>query len=339
MSRVCLRVLSVMLQKLNLLTLDWPLDQARLFPRAAPLIVEIGFGNGDYLVHLAETRPDCNIIGLEISSGSMDRGEARISRRGLSNARVIHGRAETALAHLLAPETVLEFHINYPDPWFKKRHGRRRLIKRETVDYLTSRLIGGGRLLLATDIIAYAEMAHEVLSRTPGLSNGLATPWAHELVGRFQTKYERKGYREGRRGHFFIYERNSRPVAHPPLIKELDMPHLFLQSTLSATEVVERFEASRRRIGEAHIAILQAYANAARDSAVFEVVAQEPTIEQHTMISLRPREKAGEYIVKLTSLGQARPTAGMHAAVQAVGEWVAGLDAGSRVLARKLRGE
>ena len=325
------------MRKLNYLTVDWPLQQARLFPRAAALIVEIGFGNGDYLIHLAETRPDCNVIGFEISSQSMDKAEAKIEKRRLTNARPIHCRAETALAHLLGPETVTEFHINYPDPWFKKRHRRRRLMQRETVDLLTSRLRVGGALYLATDIVEYAQMAGEALVNTPGLTNQFETPWVHEIAGRFRTKYEIKGYREGRRGHFFRYQRNAEPVAHPPLIKELDMPHLFLHSALSAAEIVDRFEATRQRADDAHIAILRAYADPKRDTAVFEVVVEEPTIEQHALLVLSPRAGAGEYMVKLSAVGHARSTAGMHRAVAAVGEWVAGLDAGSRVMARKLR--
>ena len=327
-----------MLQKLNYLTVDWPLKQERLFPSVAPLIVEIGFGNGDFLIHLAETNPDCNILGLEISSQSMDKAEAKIEKRGLNNARAIHARAETALSHLLAPETVQAFHINNPDPWFKKKHHRRRLIKRATVDLLTSRLAPGGQLHLATDILDYAGMAHEVLSRTSGLSNRFEAPWVKEIAGRIQTKYEIKGYREGRSAHFFCYERNSAPVQHPPVVKELDMPHLFLQSSLDAGEIVRRFEATRVQADGAHIAILNAYANPSRNTAVFEVVAEEPTIEQHVLLSLSPREEAGQYIVKLTAVGYARPTYGMHRAVAAVGEWVASLDAGARVLERKLRG-
>ena len=326
-----------MLQKLNYLTVDWPLKQERLFPSIAPLIVEIGFGNGDFLVHLAESNRDCNIIGLEISSGSMDRAEAKIEKRGLSNARPIHARAETALSHLLEPETVRAFHINNPDPWFKKKHHRRRLIKPATVDLLTSRLAPSGQLHLATDIPEYAEMAHEVLSRTPGLSNRFETPWVKEITGRIQTKYEIKGYREGRGAHFFCYERNSVPAQHPPVVKELDMPHLFLKSPLDAEEIVRRFQATRVHADGAHVAILNAYANPERNTAVFEVVAEEPTIEQHFLLSLSPREEAGQYIVKLAGVGYARPTAGVHRAVAAVGEWVAGLDAGARVLERKLR--
>lgn len=327
-----------MLRKLSYLTVDWPLRQESLFPRAQPLIVEIGFGNGDHLLHLAQTRPDCNVIGLEISSQSMDRAETKIGNHKLENVRPIHCRAETALAHLLEPRSVREFHINFPDPWFKKKHGRRRLIKRKTVDYLTSRMIEGGRLHLATDIIAYATMAHEVFSATPGLSNRLASAWARETAGRFQTKYEIKAYAEGRRSHFFLYERNGAPVAHPPVIRDLEMPHLMMTSAYSAADLVERFEAWRRRFGPVHIAVLRAYANPKQDVAVFEVVVEEPTIEQHALISMSPRADAGHYIVKMTSLGHARPTEGMHRAVQAVGEWVAGLDEESAIVARNLRG-
>ena len=72
--------------------------------------------------------------------------------------------------------TVSEFHINFPDPWFKKRHHRRRLIKPDTVALLTSRLIPGGTLTLATDIVEYADMAHETLSNEAGLCNALDSP-------------------------------------------------------------------------------------------------------------------------------------------------------------------
>ena len=326
-----------MLIKLNYLTVDWPLKQEALFPRVQPLIVEIGFGNGDFLIHLANSHPEQNIIGFEISSQSMDRAESKIEKLGLENVRPIHARAETALAHLLAPESVYEFHINYPDPWFKKKHRRRRLIRRETADLLASRLVQGGRLLLATDIIEYAQMAQSTLSQTPGLSNELDLPWLNKIEGRFRTKYEIKGYREGRQGHFFSYQRNALPVSHPAVIGELEMPHLFLHTPMSAAEIARRSEATRRRFGNVHIAILHAYADPKRDVAIFEVVVEEPTIEQHTMIMLSPREAAEDYIVKMTSLGHARPTYGMHRAVQAVGEYVAGLDENARITESKLR--
>ncbi len=327
-----------MLRKLSYLNVSWPLVQEQLFDCMRPLIVEIGFGNGDYLIHLAQSHTNHNIIGLEISSQSMDKAETKIEKRGLSNVRPIHCRAETALAHLLGPESVREFHINYPDPWFKKRHSQRRLIKRETVDLITSRLVMGGRMLLATDIIEYAEMAHEILAGTPGLSNRFGTPWVNEREGRIRTKYEVKGYRQGRRGHFFHYRRNQQPVIHRPPIKELEMPHLFLRTPLSAAEIVDRFEVTRSESNGVHIAILHAYVDPKRNVAIFEVVVEEPTIDQHTVVVLSPRAEPDEYTLKLTSIGHARQTFGMHRAVQAVGEWVAGTHEDALILASKLRG-
>ena len=327
-----------MLRKLNALTVDWPLNYDSLFPRVLPVIVEIGFGNGDYLIHLAETHPEHNIIGFEISSQSMAKAEAKIEKRRLNSVRPIHARAETALAHLLRPESVHAFHINYPDPWFKKKHSRRRLMTRGAVDLLTSRLVIGGTLLLATDILEYAEMSHEILSQTTGLTNRFSRPWADDLPGRFRTKYEMKGWREGRRGHYFIYTRNEKPTAHPPVIKDLDMPHLFLYSPLDAAAVAERFEPTRRQSNGIHIALLQAYANPKRNTAMFEVVVDEPTIEQHTMIRMAPRHTENEYIVQMTSLGHARPTDGMHRAVGVVGDYVTGLHKNARILSRALRG-
>lgn len=326
-----------MLKKLNYLNVSWPLDFTALFPAARPVIVEIGFGNGDYLIHLAQTRPDCNILGFEVSSQSMTKAENKIDRLKLTNVRPIHSSAETALAHLLEPESVTEFHINFPDPWFKKRHHRRRLIKRDTVELLTSRLVRGGTLTLATDIIEYAEMAHETFSNAAGLSNALDCPWVNQLPGRFCTKYEAKAYREGRRAHFLVFRRDDAEAPHAAVIKEVAMPHLFLYSPLNAAALVERFEAARVRDGDAHIALLRAYVDARRDEAVFEVVVEEPTIEQHTMILLSPRAGANQYIVKMTNLGKARATAGMHRAVAAVGAWVADQHEGARVLERKLR--
>lgn len=326
-----------MVHKLNYLTVDWSLDYDKLFPSQQPVIVEIGFGTADYLIHLAATHPDYNILGFEISTQSMDKAERKIEKQGLTNVRPIHSTGETALAHLLEPESIAEFHINYPDPWFKKKHHGRRLIKRETVDMLTSRLVVGGTMMLATDIRDYADMAHEILSDTAGLTNTFDNAWVGDLEGRFRTKYEMKGYREGREGHFFIYRRNETPVNHPPVIKELEMPHLFLHSPLNTSEIIERFEQTRTESNGVHIAILQAYANPKRDTAMFEMVVEENTIDQHTVLTISPRDDAHSYIVQMSTIGHARPTYGMHRAVEALGEWVVSLHEDAQITETKLR--
>lgn len=327
------------MQKLTWYTLPFPTDWATLFGAERPLMLEIGFGNGAYLVELARQNADCNIIGVEVSSQSLDKAERKMTRLGLDNARVIFGRGETLLHHMLTPASLREVHVNYPDPWFKSRHAERRLIQRDTVDAITSRLQVGGRLYLATDIRAYAEMSHEVLSQTQGLRNLLDAPWADSppAQGRLTTtKYEAKGYAEGRTGHYFVYERTSEPAPFVPVLKELDMPHMRLSLPLSPAEVAERFEKLSFSEGEHHAAVMDAYINRRGHSILFEVTLMEPSIEQHVALVLYRREGA-EYMLKFATLGYPRMTEGLHMVTRRLAEWLIGLHPEGQVLESAVR--
>src|SRR5262249_36838596 len=147
---------------------------------------------------------------------SLLRVERKIEQEGIGNVRVIHSMAETALAHLFVPASITQIHINFPDPWFKQDHSHRRLMQRDTLDAMVSRLTLGGELYLATDIIAYAEMSRDLLENTPGLDNVLPRAWVHELPGRVITKYEATARREGRERYYFAYRRNLLPAPDVP---------------------------------------------------------------------------------------------------------------------------
>ena len=304
-----------------------------------PLIVEIGFGNGDFLIHLAKTNPDHNIIGFEVSNQSIGKAERKIKTNKLTNARAVHSRGESALAHLLEPESVTEFHINYPDPWFKKRHEGRRLMQADTLEYLASRLIEGGLLYLATDIRDYAEMSDELLSQHPAIDNTLDTPWADSIDGRIITKYEQKGYREGRPGHYFCYRRNAKAVSHLPVIKDYPMPHLFFKTSQSVLEIVEQFEKQYHKADDTHITVLYSYANPKSESVLFEVILREPTIEQHIALLLNQQRDGEQYVLQLSSIGLSRPTRGVHQAVAFLGDYLASQHPDSEVTDRKLKVE
>lgn len=324
------------MKKLSYLNLGWSADWTAIFGVEAPLIVEIGFGNADHLIHLAQTHPDHNIIGIEIATRSMDKAESKIASHGLKNAVAVHATGETALAHLFAPQSVQEFHINYPDPWFKKRHSGRRLIKPETVNMIASRLVTGGKLFLASDIVAYAEMAHEVFLQTPSLTNILDLAWVNEIEGRFRTKYEQKGIKEGRPGNYFVYQRNEQPVPYIPAIKDLEMPHLFLTTPHSASDIIKQFHQMEIESKGVYIKVIEAYANL-RNVIFFEINVEEATIDQHTAVVFAPHEKENEYIIQMSTIGHARPTYGMHRAVDVVGEWIVSLHEDAHIIARKLR--
>ncbi len=322
------------LPKLSSWTLPWPTDWSALFGAERPLILEIGFGYAHYLAHLATVHPDSSVIGIEIANKCLVAGEEMIRKRGLSNVRVIHSMAETALHHLFTPASLSEVHINFPDPWFKTRHAGRRLMQRDTLDAIVNRLRPDGLLWLATDIVEYAEMSAALLAETPGLTNRLETPWVYQMPGRVMTKYERKAGQEGRPCHYFAYQRNDQPAPLIPVMEELAMPHIVLRSPLSVDEMLARFERSEHRAGENIISLMAAYRG--RRSLLFEVFVKEPTIEQHVAFLLTEHPDGGEFTLQLGTLGHPRPTLGLHQAAGLIGNWLISLHPNATTVNRKL---
>lgn len=347
------------MRKFSSLTLPWPTDWDAVFgdhpAEAPPLIVEIGFGRGAFLWHLAAQHPNARIVGLEISNRCLLAAEQGIARRRLPNVRVVHARAETALRHLLTPASVAAFHINFPDPWFKRGHLHRRLMQRDTLDALVSRLAPDGRLYLATDIRDYAEMSASLLQATPGLTNLLPTPWAHAMPGRVETKYEAKARAEGRACYYFAYARNPLPAPVVPLIEELPMPHIVLTSPLSLDDIAGRFTPTTYRDGlptgtpaetpsetgadEATVISFMAVYRG-RSALLFETHIGEPTIDQRISLLVMERwgGQAGEYTVQPGTLGHPRMTEGVHMAVRLLAHWLIGLHPENRALYSKLQG-
>lgn len=159
---------------------------------------------------LAAEHPERAFLGIEYSGKRVLKMARRVARSGLANLRLIQARGEDVVEELLAPGSVETFWINFPDPWPKKRHHRRRLIQPGLVRALALRLVPGGRLQVATDDVAYAEWIAEVLAAEPLLENERAPErFAREVPGRRATAYELEWRAEGRPLHFFTYRRRT----------------------------------------------------------------------------------------------------------------------------------
>ncbi|MEP7293678.1 MAG: tRNA (guanosine(46)-N7)-methyltransferase TrmB [Chloroflexota bacterium] len=329
--------------KLNSRMLPWPTDWTALFgcnhSDAPPLIVEIGFGQGTFLLHLARSHPNASVIGLEIANRSLLKTEQKVVRTGLSNVRLIHSMAETALYHLFTPASIQQIHINFPDPWFKKDHARRRLMQRDTLDAIVSRLAPGGEFYLATDIRAYAEMVDELLRATLCLDNLLPEAWADSLPGRVVTKYEAAAQREGRACYYFAYRRNALPAPEVPVIKEAAMPHVVFASPLTLEQIADRFEPQQHADADNSLNLMNAYLG--REALLVEAHVGEPTITQHVALMIIARVEpdtpdVNEYTIQLSTLGQPRPTAGIHSAVRLLADWVLSLHPENRIVKEKV---
>lgn len=180
--------------------------------RPLPLVLEIGFGRGEFLLGLAEEHPEQAFLGVEYSAKRVLKTARRLARTELRNVRLLPATAEVVVRDLLPHDSVAAVWINFPDPWPKKRHHKRRLLQPGLVRQLARALAAGGALHVATDHAAYAEFIAEVLSAEPLLEN-LAAPaaWLPEVAGRRSTAYELEWRAEGRPLHFFEYRRSADP--------------------------------------------------------------------------------------------------------------------------------
>lgn len=174
-----------------------PLDFAALFGRAVPVVLEIGFGNGESLAAMAQAHPERGYLGIEVHRPGVGHLLMQIEREGIENLRVANADAQEALK--LIPEgSLYGVQLFFPDPWPKKRHHKRRLVQPEWAATMRDKLQPGGFLHLATDWENYAEHMMEVLSATPGLRNSAGPDqFAPRPVDRPETKFEQRGKRKG----------------------------------------------------------------------------------------------------------------------------------------------
>lgn len=183
--------------------LDFPGNPPDLdveFGRRASRTVEIGFGAGDALIALARGEPERDFLGIEVYPPGVGRLLAGCHEAGLANVRVAMADALDVLERWLAPSSVEEVLVWFPDPWPKKRHHKRRLVQPWFATLVHRVLQPGGTLHLATDWEPYAEHVLEVLDTHPGFSNCAAPGrFMPRPSRRCETRFERRGRRHGHR--------------------------------------------------------------------------------------------------------------------------------------------
>lgn len=310
---------------LHSIRMDWPTDWTAVFNRKAPLLMEIGFGGADFLVDLARRRPEANLIGVEVSLPSLKKGEKKLQTAGVTNARVMAGDAESIVRTLCQIDSLAEVYINFPDPWRKERHYHRRLISDEFLHLLATRMPTGALLDIATDHVDYAAWIVERLERTPYFNSRLATTYVNEDNGRLISKYEQKGFDEGRIGHYYKWQRNDTAAPNIfPIPKELPMPHVILTSPLSETEIAQAFAPVKFYQNEIHVSMTEIFQSQFDGKLLVETYIKEEPLTQRLALLIRQREQ-GDYVVKLHEVGFPRPTIGVQIAIAHLATWLKGL--------------
>lgn len=174
------------------------LDFALLFGRVAPVVLEIGFGDGEALVDAAIREPQHDFIGAEVYSPGVGHCLLRLEQEQLGNVRLCQEDAITLLKHNIPNHSLSEIRLFFPDPWHKKKHHKRRIVDASFTRLISQKLLPGGHIHFATDWQPYADWAMEAFQRCETLENisgeGMFTP---KPATRLTTKFERRGQRLG----------------------------------------------------------------------------------------------------------------------------------------------
>jgi tRNA (guanine-N7-)-methyltransferase len=185
-----------------------PIDLNALFPQAREIWLEIGFGGGEHMLHMAAAHPGVGIIGCEAYINGVAMLLSAVERTGAANLAIHAGDARD-LMDVLPAGSVARVFLLYPDPWPKKRHHKRRFVNPSSLDQLARIMAPGAVLRLATDIGDYVRHALAALERDGRFAAPAGEPadWCEPWPGWPGTRYEAKALRQGRTPHYLSFRR------------------------------------------------------------------------------------------------------------------------------------
>ena len=169
-----------------------PIDFAELFGNGAPVELEIGCGRGMFLANEAVRRPAVNFVGLEVARKVAELAAFRCLNAGVNNVRILFMDARKFLT-LVPDRSISAIHVYFPDPWWKRRHRKRRMVAPDVLEQFQRVLASDGRVLLATDVEEYYRSMQKTFAGFPAFTRrDDAAPGATDGGLEYLTHFERK---------------------------------------------------------------------------------------------------------------------------------------------------
>lgn len=181
-------------------------DWKTIFGNDHPLKIDIGFGGGGFLLEMAIREPECNFVGLDMYHKGIRKIITRINKLMIQNIRIVYGDARGKIPFIFKEGELRAIYINFPDPWPKKRHSKRRLIKPAFVKLLSDKLEPGGKIHVATDHESYAEEILFYFESEDSLNNETDLAEFRSDRDNFpKTKYEKAFLKAGQKILYFDF--------------------------------------------------------------------------------------------------------------------------------------
>ena len=196
-------------------SLNWP----EFFGNNYPVQLDIGCGRGLFVVDASQRNANTNYLGIEIDYREGRRGAMRLLKRRQQNARIIGGDCNVILSGMIESGSVAAAHVYFPDPWWKKRHHKRRLFTSKFVDLLAQVVACGGHVHSWSDVAEYFEIIQRLMDDHPEFKT-LSPPKEREPKNDmdYRTSFERKKRQLGLPVYRGLWERVLCPVADTALL-------------------------------------------------------------------------------------------------------------------------
>ena len=178
------------------------LDPVILFKEKNPVCMEIGFGNGEALIEMALKNNKLNFLGVEVYRSGIGQTLKLLEKHKLQNVKIIAGDAHMILKENILENTLQNLLIFFPDPWPKKKHHKRRLIKESFIELASQKIKVGGNLHIATDWSPYAKNINTIMHDKSDFIS-----IKNYLHLRPTTRYERRGENLGHKIFDLIFEK------------------------------------------------------------------------------------------------------------------------------------
>lgn len=173
-----------------------PFDFVSIFGNSQPVELEVGFGKGGFLLQCALHHSEINYVGIEIDRALILYVATRLAKRSLTNVRLIHGDARRILPSYFPDACLQAVHVYFPDPWWKRRHRKRRLFQEDFVQQCERILQPNGKLLVASDVPEYFAVMNDLV-RTQTQLHPIDPP-PSPTNPEWMTNFERKALQQGR---------------------------------------------------------------------------------------------------------------------------------------------
>ena len=170
---------------------SFPITREDIFGNRNPLVLEIGFGEGEFLIDAAQCDRSRNYLGLEIKGGRFRKAVRAAEKLSLENLRFVHVEAEIALRQVFREKMFDLVLVKFPDPWPNKKHSKHRMFNREFIGCLAKVLMGSGRAVIKTDQLSYIKQIVSEFERSGLFRPAYPSPGFIEArTGETETKFE-----------------------------------------------------------------------------------------------------------------------------------------------------